>query len=164
MEKLKGLSILVLTWFSFGAIVVLTPSLVYEVSQSSSSKVVEVEVVHSSFGYEEVGFSGDDEDCYMEVEVNILSNNKIIVIKDAKPGDIPTCSSKKKFADIYHIGDFALVFLSKDGKYYLSSGSYLEAVTPGILSIIWFIFLYSYIKRHSKKEAQVSPNKQINQD
>jgi len=161
MEKFKGASILVLTWFSLGAIVVLTPCLVYEVFQSSDSKTVEVEVLHSSFGYEVVGFSKDDEDCYMEVEVKILSNNETVVIQNTKLGAISTCSSEEKFAAIYQPGDFAIVFLSKNGKYYLALGSYLEAMTPGILSIIWFIFLYLYIKIHSKRVSQESPNKAL---
>lgn len=161
MAKFKGICFFALTFFSFFGVVVFTPALVYEVFQTSDSKNVEAEVIDSYFGYED---SFGREICLMEVELKILSTNEIVILRNAKPGDIATCSSKMKFAAIYQPGDFTIIFLSKSGEYNLALGSYLEAMTPGILSIIWFIFLYSYIKIHSKRASQVSPNKKLNKD
>ncbi|MGI2170450.1 hypothetical protein ACROAE_09670 [Shewanella sp. MF05960] len=155
MEKIKGICFFALTFFSFFGVVVFTPALVYEVFQTAESKSVEAEVIESYFGYEDLF---GREACSLEVELNILSTNENVIVRNAKPGDIAICSSKKKFAANYQPGDFTIVFLSKNGEYYLALGSYLEAMTPGILSIVWFVFFYSYIKIYRKRASQVSPN------
>ena len=110
--------------------------------------LLEAEIIDSEFDrYSDVGFRNS---CIIEVELKILSSNENIIIGDVKPGDISTCISKKKYANLYQPGDFAIVYLSKNGKYYLSLGSYFEALTPTFFSLIWFVFLYSYIKRQKK--------------
>ena len=148
MDKLKGICILVLTFFSFGLTVFFMPFQVYEVFSALDSEVLEAEIIDSeSDRYSDVGFRNS---CIIEVELKILSSNENIIIGDVKPGDISTCISKKKYANLYQPGDFAIVYLSKNGKYYLSLGSYFEALTPTFFSLIWFVFLYSYIKRQKK--------------
>ena len=148
MDKLKGICILVLTFFRFGLTVFFMPFQVYEVFSALDSEVLEAEIIDSEFDrYSDVGFRNS---CIIEVELKILSSNENIIIGDVKPGDISTCISKKKYANLYQPGDFAIVYLSKNGKYYLSLGSYFEALTPTFFSLIWFVFLYSYIKRQKK--------------
>ena len=149
MKKLKGIFILIITFFSFGLTVIFMPIQVYEVFSASDSEKLEAEVIYSKFNWHaRIGFN--KKGCIIEVALKILSNNENITIIDVKPGDISTCISKKKYANLYQPGDFAIVYLSKNGKYYLNLGSYTEALTPTFFSLIWFVFLYSYIKRQRK--------------
>ena len=149
MKKLKGICILILTFFSFGFTVFLMPLQVYEVFSTLDSEEVEAEIIYSKFDrHADVGVN--KKGCIIEVELKILSTKKNITIIDVKPGDISTCSSEEKYAKKYKAGDFVTVYLSKGGTYYLSLGSYIEALTPIFFSLIWFVFLYSYIKQQRK--------------
>ena len=86
MDKLKGICILVLTFFSFGLTVFFMPFQVYEVFSALDSEVLEAEIIDSEFDrYSDVGFRNS---CIIEVELKILSSNENIIIGDVKPGDI----------------------------------------------------------------------------
>ena len=83
---------------------------------------------------------------FRSVELKILSSNENIIIGDVKPGDISTCISKKKYANLYQPGDFAIVYLSKNGKYYLSLGSYFEALHLHSLVLFGLFFCIAILK------------------
>lgn len=152
MEKLKGIFILTFTFFSFGFTVFFMPYQVYEVFSSSYSEVIEAEVIYSKFyRHADVGFN--KKGCIIEVALKILSNKENITINDVKSGDISTCNSDEAYANKYKAGDFVTVYLSKGGKYYLSLGSYTEALTPTFFSLIWFVVLYGYIKKQRKLDT-----------
>ena len=149
MKKLKGIFILIITFFSFGLTVIFMPFQVYEVFSASDSEKLKAEVIYSKFDrHARNGFN--KKICIIEVALKILSNNENITIIDVKPGDISTCNSVEKYANKYNAGDIVTVYLSRGGKHYLNLGSYTEALTPTFLSLIWFVFLNSYIKRQRK--------------
>ena len=80
MDKLKGICILVLTFFSFGLTVFFMPFQVYEVFSALDSEVLEAEIIDSEFDrYSDVGFRNS---CIIEVELKILSSNENIIIGD----------------------------------------------------------------------------------
>ena len=120
--------------------------MVYEVYQASESKVVEAEVLGSYFG--------NDDGCYLEVELKILSTDEEIVIGDDKPGDISTCRSEKKVAAMYQPGERTFIFLSKSGKYHFAQGSYLGPIKFALFCSIWIVLLYLHIKLHKTKELK----------
>ena len=98
----------------------------------------------------------------MEIEFRVLGANKKITIIDAVPGDITTCYSKRKLHALYPDGYSTIILLTKNGDYYLSHGSYFEALKYGIFSLIWFIFLYAYNKIREERVTKESPNKRLN--
>ncbi len=154
VKKIKGICILILTFFSFCFTVLFMPLQVYGVFSTLDSQVVEAEVIYSKF--DRNGKSGfNKRGCIIEVELKILSNNENITIIDVKPGDISTCSSMEKYASEYKAGDFTTVYLSKGGKYFLRLGSYVEALTPTFFSLLWLVFLYRYIKKQRKPDTSL---------
>ncbi|MCP4485703.1 MAG: hypothetical protein GY823_14305 [Flavobacteriaceae bacterium] len=142
------------TFFAFGFLFIFMPFQVFEVFQASNSQIIDAEVIYSEFGYEN---DSGEESCYMEIKLKLLPNDENILIQAQKPGHFSTCSSKKSFQAIYQSGDFTIVYLSKSGKYYLSKGSYIDAITPALFSVFWFLLLYLYIKKYSNSIPTQQP-------
>lgn len=150
MHKFLSIVGLIVTFFAFGILFFFMPFQVYEVFQASHSKIIETEVIYSEFGYEN---ERGEVSCFMEIKLKRLSNSENILIQTEKPGAFSTCNSKKSFQAIYKTGDLAIAYLSKSGKYYLSKGSYIDALVPASFSFFWFLFLYFYIIKYNKNRV-----------
>jgi len=142
MEKFKGIVYLILTFFCF-AFLVMTPFQLYAVFQASDATELKAKVTYSSYGER-----GDS--CWMEIEYTILDTGNVIEIGDYQPGDISYCGEKRGRVKDNFKGKLTKVYITKEGDYYGSKGSYTQSVIIGSLSTLWYLYLF-YLIRSNKK-------------
>ncbi|SFC92162.1 hypothetical protein [Pseudoalteromonas denitrificans] len=146
MEKFKSIVYLIFTFFGF-FFLLMTPFQFYEVYQTSDATPLKAQVIHSSFGK-------DSDGCWFELEVKVIETENIIEIRDFEPGDISTCSSMKSNKKLLYKGKKTTIFITKEGDYYASKGSYLQVSIIGTLSIVWYLHLFYLARRNKKTNTQ----------
>lgn len=138
MEKLKGIAILITSWFSL-AMLVMGPFLFWEMIAAESATTVTA-IVKSS-RYEQRG-----RNCALRFEATLINSNKVVKIGDPRPGDIGFCSDKKRMAAKYKSGQQTQLLKVNDD-YYLEKGNYKVSIIVFFSAIAWLAYLFIRVKR-----------------
>lgn len=145
MEKLKGILILVISWFSLGMII-FSPFLAYETYQARSPEFVDAKVT-SSYYFER------SRQCSLRFEAVTLETQETIKLGNARPGDFSYCGDSKRVAGRYKRGQ--IVTLLKVGDdYYLEHGNYKTAIYTFSFAVFWFTFMVYRVKSYRKALAK----------
>ncbi|MBU2970436.1 hypothetical protein KO527_13870 [Pseudoalteromonas sp. C2R02] len=146
MEKFKGIVFIIFTFFGFGFLV-MTPFLFYEVYDASDATELKAQVTYSR--YQERGDS-----CWMEIEYTVLDTGNIVEIGNYQPGDFSYCGEKRSRVKENHKGKVTDIYITKNGIYYGSKGSYTQAVILSSLSALWYLYLFYLIRSNKKVERE----------
>jgi hypothetical protein len=146
MEKFKGILYLFLTFFGF-AFFIMTPFQFYEVYQASDATELKAKVTYSRYGER-----GDS--CWMEIEFTIIDTGNIIEIGDYQPGDISYCGEKRRRVKENFKGRITHIYITKEGDYYGSKGSYTQSAIIGSLSVLWYLYLFYLIRSNKKVDRE----------
>ncbi len=150
MKQLKGVILLFLIFVGCVPFISV-PGQLYDVYRASDATLLKVEYISFRIYTVRVGtINNKGSECRYEFEFKILNNGELVKVKDVIPGDFRDCHNAKKLARVYSKGEVTKIYLASNGYYFLKQGSFFRAITPLLVSLLVFAFLYFVAKNNTR--------------
>jgi len=145
MEKFRSYVYLIFTFFGLGFLI-MCPFLIYEVYQAKDATPLKAKVTYSEYGE-------DSDSCWMSIEYLILDSENTVEISDYQPGDFAMCFSRRAQVKENKKGELTDIYITKNGDYYASKGSFKTAIILSTLSLLWYVHLFYLARRNKKRDS-----------